>query len=92
MEKEKLDMISRKVADCHKRAYGEKLKGVFLYGSYAKGDYDEESDIDFVAIVDEERQAMRKKLWQIRDEAARYEKIRAAATKPDWDALGAAIG
>ena len=25
--------------------------GIFLYGSYARGDYDDESDIDIAAVV-----------------------------------------
>ena len=30
---------------------GEKLDRVILYGSYARGDYDNESDIDFIIIA-----------------------------------------
>ena len=32
--------------------YGEWLKGVYLFGSYARGEADDESDVD-VLIVDE---------------------------------------
>ena len=32
--------------------FGEQLDRVILYGSYARGDYDEESDIDVMALVD----------------------------------------
>ena len=32
------------------RLYGDRLKGVYLYGSYARGQADEDSDID-VAVV-----------------------------------------
>ncbi len=31
---------------------GDKLKGVILYGSYARGDFDDESDIDVMVLVD----------------------------------------
>lgn len=31
---------------------GDSLKGLFLYGSRARGDYDEDSDIDIAIIVD----------------------------------------
>lgn len=35
--------------------YGERLRDVVLYGSYARGDYDEESDIDLMIVLNDER-------------------------------------
>jgi predicted nucleotidyltransferase len=32
--------------------YGEKLKGIFLFGSYARGDADSESDCDILVVLD----------------------------------------
>jgi predicted nucleotidyltransferase len=32
--------------------YGNRLKGVYLYGSYARGDQDDESDIDVMVVLD----------------------------------------
>jgi predicted nucleotidyltransferase len=32
--------------------YGERLKGVYLYGSYARGEEDEESDLDVLVVLD----------------------------------------
>lgn len=32
--------------------YGSKMKAVILYGSYARGDYTAESDIDIMLLVD----------------------------------------
>ncbi len=32
--------------------FGKKLSEVWLYGSYARGDFDAESDIDIMALVD----------------------------------------
>ena len=40
---------------------------VYLYGSYARGDYNTESDIDIVAIVKGERQELQNQLKQIWD-------------------------
>ena len=35
------------------RTYGDRLKGVFLFGSYARGEQDKESDFDVLVIIDE---------------------------------------
>ena len=32
--------------------YGERLKGVVLYGSRARGDFDEDSDIDVLVLLE----------------------------------------
>jgi predicted nucleotidyltransferase len=33
--------------------YGERLRGVYLYGSYARGEQDWESDVDVLVVLDE---------------------------------------
>ncbi len=35
------------------RLYGCRLRGVYLYGSYARGDYDAESDFDVLVVLDD---------------------------------------
>lgn len=35
-----------------KRIYGERLKKIILYGSYARGDFHAKSDIDIMILVD----------------------------------------
>ncbi len=37
---------------------GEKFESIVLYGSYARGDYDEESDIDIMIMVDMSREEL----------------------------------
>lgn len=32
--------------------YGERLKGIYLYGSYARGDFSEGSDVDVLVVLE----------------------------------------
>lgn len=79
MQREKLDIICQKVKDCYRRVFGDKLCEVYLYGSYARGDYDAESDIDFAAIVDDERPSVQRKMEQVVYEVEGFD--------PDYEAL-----
>ena len=48
--------------------FGEKLNNLWLYGSYARGDFDAESDVDVMALVDlpkEELAAYRRRVSDI---------------------------
>ena len=58
--KNQLDEIIRKIVDFSKEIFAEKFNSVILYGSYARGDYDEESDIDIMIMVDMSREELRK--------------------------------
>lgn len=35
--------------------YGDRLSSIVLYGSYARGDQEEESDIDLLLLLDQEK-------------------------------------
>jgi len=37
------------------RIYGDKLKAVYLYGSYARGDYRQGSDVDVMILLSDYR-------------------------------------
>lgn len=50
-----LDEIMEKVVAFSKKTFEKDFNGVVLYGSYARGDYDEESDIDIMIMVDMDR-------------------------------------
>ena len=42
------------------KLFGSKLLHVVLYGSYARGDFNNESDIDIIAIVDMDKMVLQK--------------------------------
>ena len=60
-----LDMMINRIVAFSKDLFGDKFRNVILYGSYARGDYDEESDIDIMIMVDMEREELRKYRNQI---------------------------
>ena len=41
-----------------KKEYGSKLDSVILYGSYARNEADDESDVDIMILVDEDREKL----------------------------------
>jgi len=57
-ERQQLDKILSSIALYSRETFGDRLEAVILYGSYARGDYDEESDIDVMVLVDIEREAL----------------------------------
>ena len=59
------DEVSVKV----RNILGDKLRKIILYGSYARGNYNEESDIDVMVLADvsneKELQELEKAVWNI---------------------------
>lgn len=51
--------IINEVVERLKSLYGDKLKKIILYGSYAKGTQNEDSDIDIAVLIEEEEQVLR---------------------------------
>lgn len=47
-----LDIITSTIVSKAEEIFAEKLKSVILYGSYARGDNRDESDIDIMILVD----------------------------------------
>ena len=50
--KSRLAEITKDVVKTAAEIFGSRLSSVILYGSYARGDYDDESDIDIMIIAD----------------------------------------
>lgn len=48
-----------------KNLFGNRLKKIILYGSYAKNKQTNESDIDFFVLVDESEENLRKDRYRI---------------------------
>ena len=55
-----IEVLKKYVEDVHK-IYGEKLRTVILYGSYARGDFRPDSDIDIMILVDLSDEEIRSK-------------------------------
>ena len=49
----KIQRLLRKLKHGLIQLYGERLKGVYLYGLYARGDFQEGSDLDVMVILSE---------------------------------------
>jgi predicted nucleotidyltransferase len=63
-----LDQITYKVVQAARESLGDKLDKVILYGSYARGDNGDDSDIDIMVLADiplEDRGREREKIRSI---------------------------
>ena len=70
---DQLDIILKKIVKTYQNVYGERIVKILMYGSYARGTYDEESDIDIVAIVKGERKALQESLKLVWEQSAELE-------------------
>ncbi|MCC8139330.1 MAG: nucleotidyltransferase domain-containing protein [Lachnospiraceae bacterium] len=62
-----LNTILNELAKSYRAVYGDNLYKIILYGSYARGDYRDDSDIDVAALVKGSRQELQddlKTVWE----------------------------
>lgn len=63
----KLEGVIRDMATAYREVFGGRIEQILLYGSYARGDADGDSDIDIAAIVHGDRQELQEKLKKVWD-------------------------
>lgn len=68
--KMQLAELTKEIVTSYEEIYGDDIVGIYLYGSYARGDFDDESDVDFVAIVRGERRELQDKLYSVWDRSS----------------------
>jgi predicted nucleotidyltransferase len=73
INKKSLSLILKKVTEEMKQIFGDKLKAVLLYGSYARGDNKEDSDIDVFVIVNMGKLALSRYRTQVSNFASRID-------------------
>lgn len=71
--REEINTILHQMANIYRAIYGDKIVKVVLYGSYARGDNQVDSDIDIVGIVRGERSDLQEQLKKIWDVSAELE-------------------
>ena len=59
--------ITQDMVQEYRRVYGSAVEKILLYGSYARNEQDNESDVDIVAIVHGERNDLQELLKQVWD-------------------------
>lgn len=88
MNATKVSSICKKVAEQYRKVYGSALVFVVLYGSYARNEQQDDSDLDIAAIVKGERIELQKKLqdvWRVTNKLSIEEDILISATVIPFD-------
>ena len=69
----KIDIVLKQFIEELSKLLGNRLKKVILYGSYARGDYDKNSDLDIMILTDLTEEELIKYRMKIRDMACDLE-------------------
>ena len=67
-----IERVKTQYVNIVKDIYGDSLKQVILYGSYARGDYNNDSDIDIMILVDIEDEKISAYRTQLSDKTFDY--------------------
>ena len=72
MPKVMQDLIEQYI-EAVKKIYGSHVRQIILYGSYARGDYQKNSDVDIMILVDADDYEIKKRFNLVCDLAFDYE-------------------
>ena len=75
MTEEKIREVVNRFAEEAKRIYGSKLQEIILYGSCARGDFENDSDIDILILLNTPLESIsleRKRILDISDQLDLY--------------------
>ena len=70
---DQLDILLQQIAQVYRQVYGEEIVKILMYGSYGRGTFDDESDIDSVAIGKGERESLQQGLKLVWERSAELE-------------------
>ena len=62
MTKELINMAAKRLSEEARAEYGDTLSRVFLFGSCARGDFDNESDIDMMILLNVDQKSINHEL------------------------------
>ena len=65
-----LEALTKEIVSSYRSVFGSDIDGIYLYGSYSRGEQSDQSDIDFVAIVHGDRLSLQKKLYSVWDRSS----------------------
>lgn len=68
-----LNILLKKLAEIYQSVYGSDIVKILMYGSYARGTFTADSDLDVVAIVKGSRDELQRKLKTIWDYSCELE-------------------
>lgn len=68
-----LNIILHQMTEIYQSVYGDSIVRLILYGSYARGDNQADSDVDIAAIVQGERGDLQKRLKRVWDVSSELE-------------------
>ncbi len=65
--KDKIEFINNDVVAAYKSIYGNDLETIYLYGSYARNEEADDSDIDYIGLINRTQEKIKKSIYELWD-------------------------